>query len=185
VGVVQRLGHLAPKLQRGGKVEPTLPGKPLAQRPALDEGHDVVEGAIGLSRVVERQEIGVVQLGCYPDLPEKPLPSQNLGQAEVEHLERNVPVVLEVACEIDHGHAAVADLALDGVTILQNRREVILELRQTDFRKGSPLRYHRASSPASSPTQAFIAAAITPGTRVQLAFSSNAVIRRIRTWALR
>ena len=127
----------------------------------------------------------MVELGRYPDLPQKPLPPQDLGQAGVEHLERDIAVVLEIVREIDHRHAAVANLALDGVTILQRRSEVILELGQTGIREGSPLRYHAAASPARCHTQAFIAAASTPGTRVQLAFSSSPVMRRISTCALR
>ena len=48
------------------------------------------------------------------------------------------------------------------------------------------LQYHRQRSPAREPPiQAFIAAASTPGTFIQLEFSSSAVILGINTCALR
>jgi hypothetical protein len=66
----------------------------------------------------------------------------------VEYLERHLTVVLEIAREVHDRHAPMTDLPLDGITILQNCCEVFLELRQTAFRQGCRLQYHRFYSPA-------------------------------------
>ena len=58
------------------------------------------------------------------DLGEEPLDAEHGAELRVEHLERDVAVVLEVAREVDGGHAAAADLALDGVAIGERRVEL-------------------------------------------------------------
>lgn len=125
-----------------------------------------------------------MQTSRYPDLPEKSIGTQCGRQVWIEHLERHLAIVLEVAREIHDRHAAMANLAVDGIPVLENRSEVVLELGQTAFRKGCTLQYRRWCSPARElhhPDQAFIAAAITLGTFIQLEFSSSAVIRGINT----
>ena len=47
------------------------------------------------------------------DLGEESLGAEHGAELGVEHLERDVAVVSDVAREIDGGHAARADLALD------------------------------------------------------------------------
>ena len=49
------------------------------------------------------------------DLDDEPLGTENRGQLGLEDLQRDVAVVLEVRGEIDRGHPAGAELALDGV----------------------------------------------------------------------
>ena len=41
------------------------------------------------------------------------------SQLGVQHLERDRPVVLQVAGEVDRGHAAAAELALDAVAVAE------------------------------------------------------------------
>jgi hypothetical protein len=72
--------------------------------------------------------MGMVQLGGHPDLPQKPLSPQDLGQMGMEHLQRDVSVVLEITREINHGHAAVADLALNGIVPVEGGRELALQI---------------------------------------------------------
>ena len=59
----------------------------------------------------------------HPDLRQEALGAQRHGQLGLEHLERHVPVVLEVAGEIDGGHPALAELALDPVAVAERGRE--------------------------------------------------------------
>jgi hypothetical protein len=47
------------------------------------------------------------------DLAEKPLWPDRSGQRGMEHLDRDLPVMLEVFGEVDRPHAAVAELALE------------------------------------------------------------------------
>ena len=90
----------------------------------------------------------MVQLGGHPDLAQETFAPQHLRQMGSEHLERDIAIVLEVAREIDHRHAAVADLALDRVPASEGGRELVLQSGQTDFREGFPLQYHPLASPA-------------------------------------
>ena len=51
------------------------------------------------------------------------------GQLGMEHLERDRPVVLEVAGEVDRGHAAAAELALEQVAAAQPFLELRAQVR--------------------------------------------------------
>ncbi len=181
VSVVQCLGDFPRQLERDLDVEPGLAVEAVTQRAALDIRDHVVERPVCVARVVERENIGMAELGRHPDLAEEPLRPQHLGQMRPQDLQSDIALVLEVAREIDHSHAAVADLALDRVSATEGGRHLVLQFGQTDFREGSPLQYHRPQNPARDRPRAhaLIAAASTAGTRVQLEFSSKLVIRCI------
>ena len=51
------------------------------------------------------------------DLGQKSLGAEHGGELGPEHLERDLAVVLDVAREVDRGHAAGAELALDAVAV--------------------------------------------------------------------
>ena len=51
------------------------------------------------------------------DLDHEPLGAEHRGEFRLEHLDRDLAIVLEVVREIDRGHAARAELALDAVAI--------------------------------------------------------------------
>jgi hypothetical protein len=53
------------------------------------------------------------------DLSKESLSGQRFGHIGTDHLERDVPVVLEVAREIDGGHSTLAELPLDQVPVSQ------------------------------------------------------------------
>ena len=61
----------------------------------------------------------MLQLGGGLDLAQEPLGAEDGGQLGVEHLERDLAVVPEVVGEVDGGHAALAELALDAVAVSQ------------------------------------------------------------------
>ena len=90
----------------------------------------------------------MMQLRRQPDLAQEPLPSQHLRQPGMEHLQRHVTVVLEVAGEIDHRHAAVADLALDGVVIVEGDRELVLQIWQSGYPGGLSTTIPRSGEPS-------------------------------------
>ena len=92
----------------------------VAQRLALDVWHDVVEVVSRLTTVVQRQDTGMLQVGGDLDLAEKSLWPDRCGQRGMEHLDRDLPVMLEVFGEVDRPHAAVAELALEPVALAQS-----------------------------------------------------------------
>ncbi len=115
VRVAQGVGHLPADLERLLERELPLALEPLPQRLTLDERHDVVEEAGGFAGVVEGQDVGVAQARREANLPEKPLGAEAGGELGAENLESDRPVVLEVAGEVHHGHAARAEFPLDRV----------------------------------------------------------------------
>ena len=68
VGVVQGRGHVARDLERVLQRQLPLALEPLAQRFALDVGHDVVEQIPGLAGIVERHDVGMIEPGGDLDL---------------------------------------------------------------------------------------------------------------------
>ena len=87
----------------------------VAQRLALDEGHDVKEKAVRRSRVEQRQDVRVLQRRRGLDLDDEPLGAEHGREFGLQHLQRDVAVVLQVRGEIDRGHAPCTEFALDGV----------------------------------------------------------------------
>ena len=61
----------------------------------------------------------MLEPGGEVDLAEKALGAHGGGELGVEHLDRDRPVVLEVAGEPDGGHAPAAELALERVAVPQ------------------------------------------------------------------
>ena len=61
----------------------------------------------------------MLQPGGEPDLAQEPLGAERGGELGVQHLERDLAVVLEVVREVDRGHAAAAELALERVAVGQ------------------------------------------------------------------
>jgi len=87
----------------------------VSQRLALDEGHDVVEQAVGRAGVVQRQDVGVLQPGFDPDLPQESLGAEAGGELGPEHLESHVATMPEIAREIHMRHPPVTELAADRI----------------------------------------------------------------------
>ena len=59
----------------------------------------------------------MLQVGGGLDLGEEPLGAEDGGELGVQHLERDLAVVLEVVGEVHRRHAARAELALDAVAV--------------------------------------------------------------------
>ena len=66
------------------------------------------------------------------DLPQESLGAERGGDLGVHHLERHVAVVAEIVREIDRGHAAAAELALDRVAAGQLRPEAVRDVRHRE-----------------------------------------------------
>ena len=126
--VAQRVGDLARDLERVVDRELALAVEALAEGLALDVGHDVVDQAIGLVGVVERQDVGVVQPGGDLDLAQEPGGAHLRGQVGAEHLDRDLALVLEVVGQEDARHPALSQLALEAVPRWRGRRRVVQKL---------------------------------------------------------
>ena len=58
------------------------------------------------------------------DLGEEALGAEHRAQLGAQHLERHIAIELPVAREIDDGHAARADLALDDVAVTERGGDI-------------------------------------------------------------
>ena len=67
--------------------------------------------------VEEGQDVGVLEAGGGLDLPEEAVGAECGGELGAEKLDGDEAIVLEVAGEVDGGHAAATELALDVVAI--------------------------------------------------------------------
>ncbi len=119
VGIGQRLGHLAPEAKGLAHRELLLAGKTRRKRLALDYRHHVVEDPLRRARIVHGEDVGVAQLGSDLHLAQEPLGAEGLGQLRTHHLDRHLPLVLEVLGQVDRGHPAFPEHVVDPVAIGQ------------------------------------------------------------------
>src|SRR6266545_1016821 len=99
----------------------------------MEVRHDIVEQAVGLTGIEERQNMGMGKPGDKANLPEEPLGSDRDGELRVNDLEGDVAVMPEVVGEIDRGGAtppqkgeAPIRLPFDSVPIGERRRETFV-----------------------------------------------------------
>ena len=100
-----------------------------------DERHDVIQKAPtraiarvpGFATVEERQQIGMLQLRRDLDLAQEPLGAEYRAELRVEDFERDVPVVLRVAGEIDRGHSSASNFTLEDVRGAQTLLQLIAD----------------------------------------------------------
>ena len=141
VGIAQRVRHLARDAQGVVERELLLALQPVTQRLPFDEWHDVVEEGAGRVRrspgVVEGEDVGMVQVGGRCDLTEETLGPEGEHQRGAEHLYRDLALVLDVVREIDRGHPARAELAVDAVAVCEGALQSGLEVGQVGRRRES------------------------------------------------
>jgi len=94
-------------------------GEPAPDVLAVHERHDVVEESLGLARVVQREDVGVLQPGGDLDLAEEAVRTQRGGQLGAQDLERHFAAVLEILREIHRRHPALSQLALQAIAVGQ------------------------------------------------------------------
>ena len=108
----ERVGHLPHDPHGVGLGKPPVSLDPLPERPARDERHHVVEVSGGLAGVVEREDVGVIQPGDDLDLALEALRPDRVRELGAQDLDRDGPVVLDVAGEEHDRHGAATDLPL-------------------------------------------------------------------------
>ena len=113
---VERIRDLRDDLERPGGSQHAFTSKHHAQVCALDVAHREVEARISLARVVDRDDVRMIEARGNPRLAEKALAeSLVLGVTRSEDLEGNVPVEAAVVRAVDLSHATAADQLLDPV----------------------------------------------------------------------
>ena len=93
-----------------------LRGEQPLQVAAVDQPHREIKAPGHLTRVVDRNDRGVIERGCQPRLAQEALAEANIpGELRCEELERYMPLQGEIARPVDDTHAAATKQRLDPV----------------------------------------------------------------------
>ncbi len=92
------------------------PPDELGERLAPDVFHHDERRSLELARVVDVDDVRMVQRGKGPGFARKPFAKLRRVERRVQQLERDETVRVRIAGEIQVAHAAAADPALDLVT---------------------------------------------------------------------
>src|SRR5215216_4800788 len=113
MGVMESIGDLAGNADSIVERELLLTSHSGSQRLALDIRHGEPEVPTALARLVDAQDVGMLQPGAVPDLPQEPLGPQHQSQMWMHYLEGDRTIVPQVPGQVDRGHSASTELALD------------------------------------------------------------------------
>lgn len=98
--------------------------KTLAEGLARHIRHRIPEPAAAVPRIVDGQNVRVLQAGGDANFLEEAGRAQGRSQLGMEKLQRDRAIVLEIVREVDHSHPTPPKLALDSVTIGEGDRQV-------------------------------------------------------------
>src|SRR5207249_11244283 len=87
----------------------------------LKDRHRIAGLMLGLRRVDQAEDVGVLEVGGGLDFLEEPLAADDSGQFGAEHFKRDLAIVLAVSDQVDRGHAARTELSLESVAIREGR----------------------------------------------------------------
>ena len=90
-----------------------------AQRLAAHVGHDVEEQSIGRAAVEQSENMRMLQPRRGADFAQEAVAAEGRAEIRMQHLDRDITIVLEIMREIYRGHATLAELALDAVAVGQ------------------------------------------------------------------
>ena len=123
MGVVERVGHCRGNAHRLIHRELFLAFDPFLKSLAFEVGHDVEQEAVRLAGIVERQDVRMREVGRGFDLGQETLGTDHGSEFRLQNFERHLAVVLQVVGQVDRGHAALTEFALDGVAAFESRVE--------------------------------------------------------------
>ena len=154
--VVECVGHLARDAGDVADAELVvrcaLHSRP--ERLAFDVRRHEVRHAQCVTRIEERQDVRVLELGEVVDLPEEPLPGGRVLEIHAKGLDGHIAVVLEVAREVDARHGAVAERPFRDVSASEGDLELLDdEVFHAWARKSSSCNVRRRGRPGQCGSQ--------------------------------
>ena len=115
VGCVQRARHLREQSRRVGRIEPAAL-QPVSQVAPLDVAHGDEEEVVRGPRLVDRDDVRVVDRGGQLRLAQEAVAERRvLGDPGGEQLQRNAPLQPQILGQVDDPHAADAQQGFDPV----------------------------------------------------------------------
>ena len=109
----------------------------LEERPhavAIDVGHREPEAATRVARVVDGQDMRMLEARRDADFAAKAIRPERVRDLGAQHLERDQSVVLEVAREEDRRHSAATELVLERIAVRQRLDERRIQFGQRSQR---------------------------------------------------
>ena len=119
VGVLEGQRRLPRDAQRILHRKLFLSGEPVAEALALDIRHRKPQLTRRFPRVVNREDVGMLQPGDQPDLALEPFGTKSDGELGMQDLQRHRSLVPDVLREVDRGHPTATELPLDPVAVSQ------------------------------------------------------------------
>ena len=96
-----------------------------AQRFALDIRHDIIEETVGGSRIMNAQNVRMLQAGGDFDFLHEAIGAEGGREVGTEDLECYLALVVDVFGEIHRRHPALAQLALDDVAVTEGSIQAV------------------------------------------------------------
>ncbi len=134
VGVLQGQRDLLGDADRRVEREAPLTDQQAAERAAGHVRHHVVEESIGFAGIEQRQDVRVIELRRDPNLVQEAIRAERHGQLRTQHLDGDLTPMLEVTREIDGGHAAATQFALDSVAASECGSHTVRRVRHAASR---------------------------------------------------
>jgi hypothetical protein len=128
VRVVQRVRHVAGDAHGFLDTELTLPAQLVTQRLAVNERHDVEQKSVGRAGVEQGQDVGMLERRRGLDLLDEPLGAEDRRQLGPQHLDRDLPVVLQVLGQIHRRHPTLAEVTFEAIAVGQGGGEAARDL---------------------------------------------------------
>ena len=127
--VIERTGDFPRDAHRVGNRQLVLAFEACSQRLTGNHGHHVVEQAVGITAVEQRQDVRVLQPRRRLDFGEEAIAAECSTEIGVQHLDGDVAVVLEIMREIHGGHPAGAELAVDAIAVGEGQVQACDDVR--------------------------------------------------------
>ncbi len=120
VRVVERGTDLGSDSDRVVNRERLLAIESIAKRAAWNERRDVVQYAVRFAGIYERHDVRMGETGRDPNLSQKTRCADGGAQLPSENLYGDLAPMLSLFGEVHGCHAALAEHALDGITIAEH-----------------------------------------------------------------
>jgi hypothetical protein len=124
VRVGERVAHVAQYRDRGVERQRPAALEALPQRSARLERHDVEEAPIRLTRIEQRDDVRMMQLGDDLDFAQESLRPEQGRDRRIQNLDGDVATVLHVAREMHRCHAPAAHHPRGPVARGERRRKI-------------------------------------------------------------
>jgi hypothetical protein len=83
---------------------------------------------VGLTAVQQRENMRMLQTGCGADLAQEALAAEGGAEVRMEHLDRDVAVVLQIVREVHGGHAAGAEFPVESLALREGAGQPVSDV---------------------------------------------------------